>query len=199
MKKSLVALFTMVALAFGANSSFAACPCSNPCPCHIKAPCACPVAIPCCPQAMPCPAAPCCDSCCDKCDNCCDNNCDCGCKKKCRWWKFWENKNCCTKCDCCNKCDSCCDQRIITIHKHERSQGNKLSLAFAVEDDEQSEILLTASCFTCLLPELLLIDYPKILPAQLWFFIYLRIELRYENFFEVSYYNGVVDNERRRI
>ncbi|HNW26690.1 MAG TPA: hypothetical protein PLG15_03965 [Candidatus Gastranaerophilaceae bacterium] len=106
MKKMLVSLFAIVALAIGSQTTFAACPCSNPCP-------ACPVIAPCCSTAMPCPACPvldpcscghqsCCNSCCDSCNSCCDNCC----KKKCRWWKFWENKNCCYK---CNSCCDCCD------------------------------------------------------------------------------------------
>lgn len=112
MKKMLVSLFTLVALAIGTQASFAACPC------HVSHPCLAPVIAPCAPacpcQAAPCPACPIssCDPCCDSCNNCCDNCCDsccdscCGCRKKCSWWKFWENKNCCCKCK--KSCD-CCD------------------------------------------------------------------------------------------
>lgn len=112
MKKMLVALGILTTMLISTQNSFAACPCENPCPapCAVANPCPCPVATPCpCPLAAPCPcvspacpiATPCCP------DTCCDSCCDpCGCKEKCRWWKFWQNKNCCEK---CNKCDRCCD------------------------------------------------------------------------------------------
>lgn len=113
MKKTLIALFTMVALAFGAQVSQAACPCHSVAPCcpTVKMlPCPCPAAVaPCCPIAAPCPACPIKQPCCH--NNSC-NDCDCGCgcnnccKEKCSWWKFWQNKNCCYK---CNKCCDCCD------------------------------------------------------------------------------------------
>lgn len=123
MKKTLVTLFTLVAMSIGVQASFAApCPCSQaigPC-CHpvcpaAACPCpACPVAQPCCdPCAAPCPACPCqssCGSCCNNYNNFSDN-CGCGCcRKKCSWWKFWENKNCCDRCDNCNSCGcDCCN------------------------------------------------------------------------------------------
>lgn len=96
MKKTLVALFTLVAIAAGIQISQAACPCSNPCP---VAPCVQPCAQPCDPCVTP---APCCPA--ANCDPCCDN-CNTGCKKKCTWWKIFENKCCCTKCN--NDCNSC--------------------------------------------------------------------------------------------
>ena len=92
MKKTLVALFTLVALAVGIQVTQAACPCANPCPC--AAPCAAP-----CPAAPAC-ATPCCNSCCD----CCDNG-ACRPKCKCTWWKIFEDKTCCYKCN--NECNSC--------------------------------------------------------------------------------------------
>lgn len=74
MKKTLVALFTLVALSIGIQA-FAACcdPCAKPCD--------------------PCPACPCapCNDCVPKC--------------KCTWWKIFEDKTCCYKCN--NECDSC--------------------------------------------------------------------------------------------
>lgn len=105
MKKTLVTLGTLLALAFGVQT-FAACPCADPCPCP-----ACPVAAPCCREVLPCPACPINDPCPSNCANpcACDNYSH---KEKCSWWKFWQNKNCCYKCDkCnhCNKCNSCCD------------------------------------------------------------------------------------------
>ncbi|MFA7658834.1 MAG: hypothetical protein WCY19_05315 [Candidatus Gastranaerophilaceae bacterium] len=93
MKKTLVALFTLVALAIGIQMTFAACPCTNPCP----SPCA---AAPCNPCATP---APCQTY--DSCDNnCCDNG-NCRPKCKCTWWKIFEDKTCCYKCN--NECNSC--------------------------------------------------------------------------------------------
>ncbi len=55
MKKTLVALFTLVALSIGIQTSFAACPCSNPCdPCD-------PCAKPCDPCAKACEPCGCCE------------------------------------------------------------------------------------------------------------------------------------------
>ena len=90
MKKTLVALFTLVAFAIGTQVTQAACPCTNPCP------------APCATSCDPCAAAPACtpQPCCCPCDGC--NNC---CKKKCTWWKIFEDKTCCYKCN--NECDSC--------------------------------------------------------------------------------------------
>jgi len=123
MKKTLVGLFTLVALAVGIQASQAACPCQNPCPSCS-------------------PAAPCCSTPCDPCDQCaqatpcCPTTCNTGCRKKCTWWKIFEDKTCCDKCSnqcaggctakrahwyafwtdrCvvstpkCNKCDPCCN------------------------------------------------------------------------------------------
>lgn len=120
MKKTLVTLGTLLALMIGAQS-FAACPCSNPCPCQMAAPC-CQKIAPCCPVVSPaCPiATPCCNSCnssyfnngcgCGCNTGCaCNTGCGCGCgcnnccREKCSWWKFWQNKC------CCDKCNSCCD------------------------------------------------------------------------------------------
>lgn len=91
MKKTLVGLFALVALAIGIQVTQAACPCQNPCP----APCTqseatCPA-----PCETACPAAPC---------NC--NPCDTGCRKKCTWWKIFEDKTCCDKCN--NQCPGGC-------------------------------------------------------------------------------------------
>lgn len=129
MKKTLISLFTLAALAVGIQASEAAC-CSYQSsfysyPNVISSPCAacpvtsCPCATPCC---NPCPACPCQNSC----NSCCNNgyngyynnygynnNCGCNncCRKKCSWWKFWENKNCCYKDNCCGDCGcggGCC-------------------------------------------------------------------------------------------
>lgn len=124
MKKTLVLLGLLTTMFIG-TQSFAACPCQRAYSSPMVAPC-CQTALPCCPAkacpapccqtAMPCPAcpiaAPCCNSC-NSCNSCCNNNCGCGCgcnnccRKKCSWWKFWENKCCCDKCDSC--CDDCCN------------------------------------------------------------------------------------------
>lgn len=85
--KRVILLFGVVTAMFVfTQASFAACPC--PSDCDIAAPCgtACPVAT--------CP---------------CDNSCDCGCaqapKKKCTWWKIFEDKCCCSRCnDCYDGC-----------------------------------------------------------------------------------------------
>lgn len=101
MKKTLVALFTLVALAIGIQVTQAACPCQDPCPSCTKScePCA---------QSC-CPAAPC----------------DCGCpseacmvkqpKCKCTWWKIFEDKTCCYKCN--NECDTCCSAKRAHWYK----------------------------------------------------------------------------------
>ena len=102
MKKTLLMLGALCLLAIG-TPSFAACPCADPC-CPVIAPCApaCPVVSPCVtpapcyaqPTGFACPCNPCYDNC---------NRCNDGCREKCSWWKFWQNKN------CCDKCDNCCD------------------------------------------------------------------------------------------
>lgn len=103
MKKTLVGLFTLVALAIGIQASFAACPCAAPCnSCQQAAPC-----NTCCdPCAKPCdsccPAAPCAPKC--GCPCCCDDGC-CAPKCKCTWWKIFEDKTKCYKCN--NECCSC--------------------------------------------------------------------------------------------
>lgn len=101
MKKTLLLLGILTTMFIGAQA-FAACPCATPC----SSPC-----------ATPCPAAPCCDTCtpacpttcCDPCAKpccgpCCDNG-TCRPKCKCTWWKIFEDKTCCYKCN--NECDSC--------------------------------------------------------------------------------------------
>ena len=133
MRKTLVALFTLVALAVGIQVTQAACPCTNPCP--VVAPCQTPCApacdVPCCPAAPVadcCPAAPtdpcaCIKGPCKKCtwwkifeDKCCcyktNADCDnCFSAKRCHWYKFWtdrcvvKNVKCGTKCGC----DDCCN------------------------------------------------------------------------------------------
>lgn len=126
MKKTLIALFTLVALSIGAQS-FAACPCasSSSYGYNMASPCGCPIAKPCCPvapcvkscnpcatgYACPYQTSSCNNSCCNNCNSCC-NNC---CREKCSWWKIFQNKNCCSRCDdCCgggcgcnNGCDCC--------------------------------------------------------------------------------------------
>ena len=107
MKKTLVGLFTLAALAVGIQVAQAACPCTSSCPTPmVTCPCspACPVA-----DACPCPAAPCATACpcatnCDCCNGCCDPG-ACRPKCKCTWWKIFEDKTCCYKCN--NECDSC--------------------------------------------------------------------------------------------
>ena len=104
MKKTLVALFTLVALSIGIQASFAACPCSSPCN-------SCSQAAPCVTPCDPCPATPC----------------DCGCpappetclvkqpKCKCTWWKIFEDKSACYKCN--NECDTCCSAKRAHWYK----------------------------------------------------------------------------------
>lgn len=112
MKKTLVGLFTLVALAIGIQASFAACPCAKPCDsCCPAAPCATPCATPCCdPCAQSCcPASPCSKSDCGckcgcGCPCCCDDG-ACAPKCKCTWWKIFEDKTKCYKCN--NECCSC--------------------------------------------------------------------------------------------
>lgn len=56
MKKTLLALFTLVALAIGIQTSFAACPCSKHCdPCVKPAPCGCACAMTPCAEDWLCP------------------------------------------------------------------------------------------------------------------------------------------------
>lgn len=72
MKKTLVALGLLMTVVFGAQQSFAACPCAQPCPspCPVETPCPpppCPVATPCpCPEATPCNP---CDTKCKSCED----------------------------------------------------------------------------------------------------------------------------------
>ncbi len=103
MKKTLVALFTLVALAVGIQVTQAACPCAQPCAQPCATPCN-PCVAPCnpCATACPCPAAPC-DPCKCGCPSCDDGTCRPKCK--CTWWKIFEDKTCCYKCN--NECDSC--------------------------------------------------------------------------------------------
>jgi hypothetical protein len=97
MKKTLVVLFTLVALAVGVQVSQAACPCSAPCdPC---------------PQPSCCPAAPC-DSCSTAPAEACMVKQP---KCKCTWWKIFEDKTCCYKCN--NECDSCCSAKRAHWYK----------------------------------------------------------------------------------
>lgn len=100
MKKTLVGLFTLVALAVGIQVTQAACcpttTCPSPCDPCAAAPCnpcgAAPASVPCCEMGL----TP--GSCC---------GCECGpcSKKKCTWWKIFEDKTCCYKCN--NECSSC--------------------------------------------------------------------------------------------
>ena len=127
MKKTLVAFGLLTTLLIGAQTTWAACPCSNPCPtqCPIVTPCqpACPVVCP----AAPCPP-PACNLCTPKC-KCkwykifqdktdCDKPNKCGCglaAKRAHWYKFWEDRcivkqsakaDCNDKCNKCNDCDN---------------------------------------------------------------------------------------------
>lgn len=95
MKKTLVALFTLVALAIGIQASHAACPCATPCdPCMKQCDPCCPAA----PCATPTPSCKC------GCPCCCDNG-TCRPKCKCTWWKIFEDKTECYKCN--NACPTC--------------------------------------------------------------------------------------------
>lgn len=76
MKKTLVALFTLVALAVAVQVAKADTCCPAPCD--------------------PCAAAPACTT--------CDTG-MCRPKCKCTWWKIFEDKTCCYKCN--NECESC--------------------------------------------------------------------------------------------
>lgn len=118
MKKILV-LLGIVSTMFIGTQSFAACHYASPssCPaapcCKQIQPCcpACPVVSPCVKSCNPCGCASgyacpisSCNSCCNSCNSC--NNC---CREKCSWWKFWQNKNCCYRCDdCCGGCNRGC-------------------------------------------------------------------------------------------
>lgn len=119
MKKTLVGLFTLVALAIGIQASFAACPCSSSCnscsqaaPCNTCNQCATPCATPCntCNQcAQPCCPAASCD--CTPCETCMVKQPKC----KCTWWKIFEDKTCCYKCN--NECDTCCSAKRAHWYK----------------------------------------------------------------------------------
>lgn len=120
MKKTLVGLFTLVALAIGIQASFAACPCSSPCntcspcaaPCNTCSPCATPCATPCNTCAQPCcPAASCDCGCPTPCETCMVKQPKC----KCTWWKIFEDKTCCYKCN--NECDTCCSAKRAHWYK----------------------------------------------------------------------------------
>lgn len=109
MKRTLVSLFTLIALAIGIQTSFAACPCTQPCN-------PCPCAKPCNPCDCGCQCEPC---------NCCEVWLDCQCLQdyfckiglnecqKCEALKAVEEFKCCTQClrakGC--KCESKCDCR----------------------------------------------------------------------------------------
>lgn len=101
MKKTLVALFTLVALSIGIQASFAACPCSTPYnPCYAA------------------PCTPCCDCCCEDWLNCVcveDYLCRIGlneCQKaeaRCAVEQFKCDTQCLRAKDC--KCESKCECR----------------------------------------------------------------------------------------
>lgn len=96
MKKTLLLLGILTTMFIGARA-FAACPCTDPCP-----------AQPCCPTAT-CPTQPCCPAAACPCQTtcgcpCCDDA-TCAPKCKCTWWKIFEDKTCCYKCN--NECSSC--------------------------------------------------------------------------------------------
>jgi len=95
MKKTLLLLGILTTMFVGAQA-FAACPCTNPCPsCSTPcpaAPCEAACPAPACPVTVECPT------------QCCDPG-MCPPKCKCTWWKIFENKTCCYKCN--NDCDSC--------------------------------------------------------------------------------------------
>lgn len=99
MKKMLLLWGILTTMFIGAQA-FAACPCSNPCPCQ------CPVVeTPCCP------AAPCCDPCPSKLETCMVKQPKC----KCTWWKIFEDKTCCYKCN--NECNTCCSAKRAHWYK----------------------------------------------------------------------------------
>lgn len=110
MKRTFVALFTLVALAAGIQMSMAACPCQNPCPS------VCPAA-PCAPVCDPCAAAPACGcaapacGCATPCETCMVKQPKC----KCTWWKIFEDKTCCYKCN--NECNTCCSAKRAHWYK----------------------------------------------------------------------------------
>lgn len=97
MKKALLLLGIFATMLVAAQTSFAACPCACPAapcdPCLATPPCA--TACP-----APCVVSPACPApCCDNCNTCCNNG-----KCKCTWWKIFENKCCCNKCNPNCKC-----------------------------------------------------------------------------------------------
>ena len=85
MKKTLVALFAFAAIAISAQASFADCGCG----------CAA-------PSCNPCPAPL--ETCMVKQPKC-----------KCTWWKIFEDKTCCYKCN--NECDTCCSAKRAHWYK----------------------------------------------------------------------------------
>jgi len=101
MKKTLVSLLTLIALSVGMQIASAACPCENPCP-------------------GPCPVAACpCNPCCDPCPAACPTPTE-SClvqqpKCKCTWWKIFEDKSCCYKCN--NECPTCCSAKRAHWYK----------------------------------------------------------------------------------
>lgn len=101
MKKTLLLLGILTTMFIGAQA-FAACPCANPCPCA--------------PAMTTCPATPCCDPCPAA---CCPTPCEtCMVKQpkcKCTWWKIFEDKSCCYKCN--NECDTCCSAKRAHWYK----------------------------------------------------------------------------------
>lgn len=87
MKKTLVALFALAAIAISAQASFADCGCGCPTPnCNCD----------------PCPTP--CETCMVKQPKC-----------KCTWWKIFEDKTCCYKCN--NECNSCCSAKRAHWYK----------------------------------------------------------------------------------
>ena len=101
MKKTLVGLFTLVALAIGIQASFATCPCSAPSASYAT-PCnPCP-ATPCVTPCDPCPAPP--EACLVQQPKC-----------KCTWWKIFEDKTKCYKYN--NECDTCCSAKRAHWYK----------------------------------------------------------------------------------
>lgn len=108
MKKTLVLLGILTTMFIGAKS-FAACPCANPCPTPCAPACATPCATPCCPTV--CPAAPCDCGCQNPCETCMVKQPKC----KCTWWKIFEDKTCCYKCN--NDCPTCCSAKRAHWYK----------------------------------------------------------------------------------